>query len=263
MKYNHVNALFLMTFFYISCTEQNLSDLPTINIKSEPDNKITLQENADSTRTTGGADSVYNFKQDTYGNNWSSFFHDKILYNEYSFNKKASKVNSSRFVSVLEDKNGISWFATKGSGVYYYNGKSFKTFTTKDGLANDHLTCIYKDKAGNIWFGTEGGASRYDGKTFQNFTTTEGLPDNNVSSIIEDRKGKLWFGTKGDVCFYDALLPVGQGKTFTIFTQNGKSFKDVSSIFEDKEGHLWFGNNDGIWRYDGSTITNFAPNDGC
>ncbi|MDB5121852.1 MAG: histidine kinase [Sphingobacteriales bacterium] len=247
MKYNHVNALFLMLFFYTSCTEQNLTDLPTITIKSESQDVITSNGGADSTRT---------IPQDGYGNNWFAFLQDKILYNGNSFNRKAIKVNPSRFVSVFEDRKGSSWFATNGSGVYYYNGKDFKKFTTKEGLANDNVTCIYEDKAGNIWFGTEGGASCYDGKTFRNYTTTEGLTDNNVSSIIEDKKGKFWFGTKGDACVYD-------GKTFTVFTQNGKSFKDVSSIFEDKEGHLWLGNNDGLWCYNGSTITNFAPKKGC
>jgi ligand-binding sensor domain-containing protein len=56
--------------------------------------------------------------------------------------------------------------------VYYYDGKSFLQFTTRQGLVNDAVSCIYEDKTGNIWLGANGGVSRYDGKSFQNFTTT-------------------------------------------------------------------------------------------
>jgi ligand-binding sensor domain-containing protein len=129
--------------------------------------------------------------------------------------------------------------------VYYYDGKTFRNFTTKDGLANDAVTCIYEDKTGKVWFGTSGGASLYDGKSFRNFTTKEGLPHNDVGSIIEDRTGKFWFGTRGEACVYD-------GKTFTKFTNNGKPFTNVRSIVEDQKGNIWLGGNDGLWRYDAS-----------
>ncbi|MBK5273146.1 MAG: transcriptional regulator, partial [Bacteroidia bacterium] len=132
---------------------------------------------------------------------------------------------------------------------YYYNGKSFQHFTTKEGLANNRIGKIYEDKAGNIWFATGGGASRYDGKSFRNFTTKEGLSNNDLTTIMEDKTGKLWFGTRGEPCFYD-------GKTFTVFkNKDGKAFNNVWSIIEDKKGSIWFGDNDGLWRYDGSTFT--------
>lgn len=58
-------------------------------------------------------------------------------------------VKSARsvFFSVLEDKKGNFWFATIGSGVYYYDGKSFQNYTTKDGLASDRVGNIYEIKS--------------------------------------------------------------------------------------------------------------------
>lgn len=112
------------------------------------------------------------------------------------------------------------WFGSIGSGVYYYDGKSlpteqagFQIFTTKDGLASDRVVDLYEDKTGNIWFGTEGGASRYDGKSFRSYKMNVGfqaLPDNHdndVNSIIQDKTGKFWFGTRGNTFVYDARLP--------------------------------------------------------
>jgi ligand-binding sensor domain-containing protein len=52
----------------------------------------------------------------------------------------------------------------------------FQHFTTKEGLADNTVNSIYEAKAGNIWFGTNGGVSRSDGKYFRNFTTQDGLP---------------------------------------------------------------------------------------
>jgi ligand-binding sensor domain-containing protein len=158
------------------------------------------------------------------------------------------------------------WFGTIGSGVYYYDGQSFQNFTTKDGLLNNEIGCMYEDKAGNIWFGANGGASRYDGKSFRNFILSEDdmkedrtgktfpdftRPPNEVTSIIEDRTGKFWFCTRGKTFVYD-------GQTFTALTHEGKSFRNVRTIIEDKKGNIWFGGNDGLWRYDGSTFTNLT-----
>jgi ligand-binding sensor domain-containing protein len=173
-------------------------------------------------------------------------------YDGTSFTNLTSKIISPRFSSfwdVLEDRRGNLWFASVGSGVYYYNGKSFQHFTTREGLASNQVMCIYEDKAGNIWFATGGGASRYDGKSFRNFTTKDGLSNNDLTTIMEDKTGKLWFGTRGEPCFYD-------GKTFTVFkNEDGKAFNNVWSIIEDKKGNIWFGDVDGLWRYDGRTFT--------
>jgi ligand-binding sensor domain-containing protein len=163
-----------------------------------------------------------------------------------------SKVSSSLFFSILEDSKGDFWFGSIGSGVYYYDGKSFRNYTTKDGLANDSDQHIYEDKMGNIWFATQGGASYYEGKSFHDFTTKEGLPNNDLKVIIEDKTGKFWFASRGELSMYDV-------KKVTIITKdNGQPFINVRLIIEDKNGHIWFGGNDGLWRYDGHSLLNIT-----
>ncbi|MDX2279186.1 MAG: two-component regulator propeller domain-containing protein [Saprospiraceae bacterium] len=75
-------------------------------------------------------------------------------------------------LDILEDKSGNIWFSSwNGGGVWQYDGKSFKNFTTNNGLVNDSVFSILEDKNGNLWFGTRGfGLSRYDGKNFVNFS---------------------------------------------------------------------------------------------
>ena len=118
-------------------------------------------------------------------------------------------------------------------------------FGTEQGLALSTICCGFKDKTGNLWFGTSGGGvSRYDGKSFTNFTTAQGLAFNIVKCIIEDKNGNIWFGTYGGgVSKYD-------GKSFVNYgTKQGLVNNRVMSITEDKNGNLWFSTPLGISIY--------------
>jgi ligand-binding sensor domain-containing protein/class 3 adenylate cyclase len=132
---------------------------------------------------------------------------------------------------------------------------TFTNYNTEQGLALSSINCGYRDKTGNLWFGTDGGGvSRYDGKSFTNFTTAQGLVSNAVYSIVEDKTGNLWFATGGGgVSRYD-------GKSFTNFTTaQGLANNFVYSIGADKTGNLWFGTNSGgVSLYDGKSFTNFT-----
>ncbi|MES2371434.1 MAG: two-component regulator propeller domain-containing protein [Bacteroidota bacterium] len=254
MKYIHVGALFLMSVLHTSCV-QNQTNVPKDNIKSETKDTVTSGWPANHI--------VHKIRKGSKGtilivSRRGVFRYDARLPGgqEKSFTNLTSKLGSHRFNDALEDRKGDLWFATDDSaGVYYYNGKSFQHFTTREGLANNRVICIYEDKAGIIWFGTEGGLSRYDGKSFQNFSMKgEYWWSNFITTIMEDKAGKLWIATRGDVSIYD-------GKTFYTVTNKDNAF-DVWSIIEDKKGNIWFGGWDGLRRYDGKTFTKFAHNTG-
>ncbi len=126
------------------------------------------------------------------------------------------------------------------AGGYTY----MQNYNTEQGLGLSSIGCGYKDKIGNLWFGTTGGGvSKYDGKSFTNFTTVQGLANNLVKCILEDKNGNLWFGTNGGgASKYD-------GKSFTNYTtEQGLVNNRVSCITEDKSGNLWFSCSNGISR---------------
>nr|MDQ6901935.1 ATP-binding protein [Bacteroidota bacterium] len=135
----------------------------------------------------------------------------------------------------------------------------FTTYNTDNGLALDQLYCCYKDRIGNLWFGTNGGGvSRYDGKDFTNYTTAQGLANNIIWCINEDKEGNLWFGTDGSgVSKFD-------GEKFTTYTtREGLPGNVIYTILEDNAGNLWFGSlNGGVSRYDGKQFTNYSTADG-
>jgi ligand-binding sensor domain-containing protein/nitrogen-specific signal transduction histidine kinase len=200
--------------------------------------------------------------------------------------------------SILQSKSGKLWFTCYGGGVSCFDGRVFRNYTTRDGLAHNEVSCVFEDRDGMLWFGTEAGISRFDGESFQNLTTEDGLVHNEVSTIIEDTEGSLWIGTEGGVSCYDGEifrnlttedglannqiaailldrnghfwfgteggLSRYNGRIFSTFTtREGLGDNWVRSILEDREGHLWFGTNaGGVSKYDGQEFTNFADTDG-
>jgi ligand-binding sensor domain-containing protein len=240
---------FVLLVFTAVCQGQFIKE--NSKIDNPKDSIINLEANAVDV-SLGPSKITRTIKQDRNGNIWIASWEGVIRYDGKSFVNMTSKVSTSRFFSILEDSKGNLWFGSIGSGVYYYDGNTFRNYTTKDGLVNDNIQHIYQDKIGNVWFATQGGASYYDGESFHDFTTKNGLPNNDLNSIIEDKTGNFWFASRGELSYYD-------GKKITIFRKdNGQDFINVRSIIEDKNGHIWFGGNDGLWRYDGHLLINIT-----
>jgi ligand-binding sensor domain-containing protein len=50
----------------------------------------------------------------------------------------------------IQDKEGFMWFATE-NGLSRFDGKDFKTFTTKDGLPDNEVLKLFVDSKGRVW----------------------------------------------------------------------------------------------------------------
>lgn len=170
----------------------------------------------------------------------------------------SSRFSPSVVFGMFEDQGGNLWFGTDGEGAHKYDGTSFTSYTTKDGLAGNIVRSIYGDRQGRIWIGTNGGGvSRLEDGVFQNFTKEDGLSNNRIYEIIQDRAGNMWFSTLGaGASRYD-------GKTFTAFREDHSLMINdyparghVQEFFEDKDGILWIGCSGGLFRFDGTTFVN-------
>ncbi|WP_041738428.1 hybrid sensor histidine kinase/response regulator transcription factor [Echinicola vietnamensis] len=72
----------------------------------------------------------------------------------------------------------------------------FDQLTVDNGLPQNSVYSIAKDKYGFMWFGTWGGAVRYDGYNVQVFRANEkdstALSDNRISGIVTDSLQNIW-----------------------------------------------------------------------
>lgn len=60
---------------------------------------------------------------------------------------------SAEVYDILQDKKGYIWVATD-KGVSRFDGTTFKTFTTRDGLTDNTVLRIIEDDKGRVWFMT-------------------------------------------------------------------------------------------------------------
>src|SRR4030095_12311129 len=114
-------ALFLISVCYTSCGQSQTS-LPKDNIKSETKDTVTSQVPNSMVR---------NIKQDRNGNILIASYKGVFRYDGKSFTNITSTISSPSFWDLLEDRKGNLWLATRDSGVYCCNGKSFQHFTTR------------------------------------------------------------------------------------------------------------------------------------
>lgn len=155
--------------------------------------------------------------------------------------------------AIREDPEGHLWFATDGEGLRRYDGESFTTYTTADGLAGNNIRSIFRDRRGDTWFGSTTGLARYDGTTFHAYTTDDAVADGWVWTFAEDAAGDLWISVLGTgLVRYD-------GKSFTTFAHtSGLSRSHVQSIYLDRDNRLWLGCSGGLYRFDNGALINIT-----
>ena len=119
-----------------------------------------------------------------------------------------------------------------------------RNFNTEHGLALGSIRSGFKDKSGNLWFGTFGnGVSKYDGKSFTNYNMSNGLIHNYIETIAQDNEGNMWFGSYGGASKYNGVF----FENFT--TADGLQDNRVFKILEDSRGNIWFATPGGLSLY--------------
>jgi ligand-binding sensor domain-containing protein len=124
-------------------------------------------------------------------------------------------------------------------------------------LPENTVYVVYKDNAGNIWFGTDNGLARLStDSTWQSYTSqNSALSNNSIRALIEDAAGALWIGTvNGGLC----KLTAGN---ITVYDPSNSSLPDyyVRSLEVDSAGYLWIGTTNGLARFNGNQWKLFTP----
>ncbi len=102
----------------------------------------------------------------------------------------ANGLPQSSVYSMLQARDGYLWLTTLG-GLARYDGLRMTVFTptTTPGLSVSRLTCIFEDRAGTLWIGSEEGRLvRYADGVFTTFPAVEGA-DSAVTAIGESDDG--------------------------------------------------------------------------
>jgi ligand-binding sensor domain-containing protein len=137
-------------------------------------------------------------------------------------------------LTVLE-RNGNDWAS--------------RTFTRKDGLAQDSVYTVTRTRDGSVWAGTvSGGVSVLRHGHFKTYTVNNGLSSNAIFSSTEGRDKRMWFASPGGLLCFDRDHWVTYGGAAT-----GDSL-NVKTVFEDSSSVVWVGTSHGLARLDHDEI---------
>src|SRR5215475_13896370 len=96
--------------------------------------------------------------------------------------------------AIHQARDGYIWLATF-DGLVRFDGVRFTVFNKSNspGIGNNRFTCLYEDRQGDLWMGTQnGGLTRLRRGVFTTFTTDHGLPHNLIKGVTGDEAGNLW-----------------------------------------------------------------------
>ncbi len=151
-------------------------------------------------------DNIYSIKQDHSGRIWLGTDHG--LFKAENSKDRFVRMNPQNITvqvnDILEDFNGILWFATQGEGVFRYDSARNIWQNTSFDSGNEsyggkNIICLLEDNEHNIWIGTDGAGIYLEDNSknviTKHLTTDNGLPDGVVLSLVQDSDGFIWGST--------------------------------------------------------------------
>ena len=167
-------------------------------------------------------------------------------------------------LDVLVNQNEV-WIGTMNQGVFVWNSESneIKNYNVENGLSNNHVRTLVKDKWGNIWIGTSGGGiSIFNNSPFLEYNKSNGLNSNYIYAIVKDQTNNLWVSTEGT-----GVVRLNDTSTVLFDEEFGYKSVKTRALFEDENGNIWFGSEGeglGVWmKNDGlDTIYTFKNSNG-
>lgn len=193
---------------------------------------------------------------------------------------------------ILEVRDGIFWVATNdgiarldatgnhlgklsagpnitgsngaGSSIASTNGAGFvfEKFRVNPDAAPNRINVLYRDRAGTLWLGTDGGVftlNEAGGKiSFRRVELSLNQPDLLVQiwSLLEDDEGSMWIGTK-----FGLVRRLPNGRTVRYSTRSDMSTGAVYSVIKDRTGVLWVAHSQGLSLFRPGSAKNLPRSD--
>jgi len=155
--------------------------------------------------------------------------------------------------SIMEDKKGRLWFATRGN-TFVYDGKAFKVFS-HNGKPFRNVRSLEEDRDGNIWLAGNDGLWRFNG------ITCTSISMNFTGYVYEDKKGNIWTSSETSKTWslsrYEGKSLNGLHAGSPIVTEVRSNEGMIFGIVESTDGNIWFGTLGGVYRYNGTTVLDF------
>lgn len=156
--------------------------------------------------------------------------------------------NSYSCIAPLSDTE--YFFGSFSFGIFSFDFKGNKptgSYNSRNGLTNNPIISMIKDREGNIWIGTDGaGVFKFVNHKFMYYTKANGLLDNYVNAVGEDIDGNLWLALSSNGLARINKQDVVSFKAKTAGGKNQLPDNNINTILADKDGKVYFGTNEGL-----------------
>jgi diguanylate cyclase (GGDEF)-like protein len=149
------------------------------------------------------------------------------------------------FRDVVEDARGVIWAAGQ-NGLARFAGGTWRRFTTRDGLARDHVAYLHESPNGDLWvsyFEPLGMVRlRPAGDSIRIVQT---MPASKIYIIGEDREHRMWIGTGAGV----DVISNGVVDRFSTGDGLAGDDTDAQAFLCDERGEVFVGTSSGFSRF--------------
>lgn len=228
-------------------------------------------------------------------------FHATVSGQQFNFKKYGLEEGLPRVgvYDIFQDEYGFLWIGTEGGGVCKFDGKTFHSYTRKNGLPSDNIRVLYQAKDQTLWCATDEGICYFNGHEFVEVELLDSSASDRIRTIAEDETGRIWIGTDHGVNFIDPVkkaadtiynmaqnIPDSTVRTLLWYedkmwvgTDSGlyvqeKNLLELSplqnklisyrilDLFIDSKNNLWIGTNKGVCKIQDTMVTAFGVSDG-
>lgn len=161
---------------------------------------------------------------------------------------------SDNIWSIADGGNGLLYIGhvRDGFSVLSVKDKKVKNFrhdpSNPNSIPGNGVLCIYKDRSGNVWLGTDKGLALYNPQTddFKPLNNSkDGIPYR-VYDIRQLNDGKLWMATEfGGIAILDLSQHFFQQTAFTFIREGNDAYSlsnaSIRCIFQDSYDNVWAG----------------------
>ncbi|HEX8724242.1 MAG TPA: two-component regulator propeller domain-containing protein [Gemmatimonadaceae bacterium] len=143
---------------------------------------------------------------------------------------------SNYVLTTLAGPGDTLWVGTLGGGIAVRTGRRFLVVDSRDGLTDDRVNALTRDRDGNIWASTSGGLDRFHARAITTYTRADGLPDPLVWGVAGDAGGTVWLTTNAG-----GITRFADGR-FTTWRDNPLiANSQISVIAPVADGSIWLG----------------------
>ncbi len=196
--------------------------------------------------------SIYSFLQDNDSTIWIGGMDFIMKYDKDFTTEERIQVTSGTYnIEAMADEDTVLWLALMGGGIGKFHKQSHRMsiYSTRQGLSNNIIYDMLKDRQGRLWMGTNKGISMFNPVSgyFRNFGVNDGLliEEFNSDAAYQCYDGRMIFGGMGGVvAFYpDSVMQSNLPEDFSLpmiteFRASGNIGVSIPDIYQRSLVHL-------------------------